>query len=116
MSVVTQDVSYVPAAERVSVEPVGEGIYRIVISYGFVQDPDVPAALELVDQPGLNLKAMNSTTFFLGRETLIASSRPGMAIWRERLFALMSRNAQRATAYFRIPPNRVVELGTQIEL
>jgi KUP system potassium uptake protein len=59
---------------------------------------------------------MNSTTFFLGRETLIASSRPGMAIWRERLFALMSRNAQRATAYFRIPPNRVVELGTQIEL
>ncbi len=67
MSVVTQDVSYVPAAERVSVEPAGEGIYRIVISYGFVQDPDVPSALELVDPPGLDLKAMTSTTFFLGR-------------------------------------------------
>jgi KUP system potassium uptake protein len=116
MSVITQDVSYVPAAERVSVETLGEGIYRMVICFGFVQDPDIPSALELVDEPGLDLKSMNTTTFFMGRETLIASSRPGMAIWRERLFALMSKNAQRATAYFRIPPNRVVELGTQIEL
>ena len=71
--------------------------------------------LRLAKSKGLDLNVME-TTFFLGRETLIPTKRPGMALWREELFAFMSRNAQGATAFFRIPPNRVVELGTQIEL
>ena len=81
-----------------------------------MEDPNVPAALqEIPPESGLRID-INEITFFLGRETLIATSRPGMAIWRERLFAFMSRNALRATAFFRIPPDRVVELGMQIEL
>jgi KUP system potassium uptake protein len=87
-----------------------------VVRYGFAQDPDINEILELAGQQGLEFKMMD-TTFFLGRETLIASRRhKGMAVWREQLFAVMSRNSQRATAFFRIPPNRVVEMGAQIEL
>jgi len=76
---------------------------------------DVPEMLGSVDLPGVSLDP-DHTTFFLGRETLIATERPGMAIWRERLFAWMTRNAQGAALFFRLPPNRVVEVGAQIEL
>ena len=83
--------------------------------FGFTEDPDVQAALALCRPHGLEFELME-TTFFLGRETLISTSRPGMARWRERLFIAMSRSSARAMDFFNIPINRVVELGTQIEL
>ena len=100
---------------RVQVEDFGRGVYRVHVYYGFMQDPGVPDVLAQLKKQGLELELM-STTFFLSRETLIPSKKPGMAIWRERLFALMSRNAQRPTEFFRIPANRVVELGMQVRL
>jgi len=80
-----------------------------------MEDADVPAELQAIKHDGLVFTPME-TTYFLGRETLIATKRPGMALWRERLFAVMARNARPATTFFRLPPNRVVELGAQIEL
>jgi KUP system potassium uptake protein len=115
LAVETMEVSHVPPSERVRVEVLGEGFFRIILHYGFMQDPNIPAALRLVKEPGLELKPAE-TTYFLGRETLIPSKKPGMAMWREHLFASMSRNARPATAFFKLPPNRVVELGAQIEL
>jgi KUP system potassium uptake protein len=115
LSVITEETPHVEAADRVRVEEMGEGLYRVTVHYGFMQDPNLPHALALVKHPGLDLRPAH-TTYFLGRETLIATRRPGMAIWREQLFAVMSRNARSATSFFSIPPNRVVELGTQIEI
>jgi KUP system potassium uptake protein len=86
-----------------------------VIRYGFMEDPDVPAALKFATECGPTFKMMD-TSFFLARQTLIASSRPGMAIWREKLFAWMLRNAESAMEFFRLPTNRVVELGSQVEI
>jgi KUP system potassium uptake protein len=83
--------------------------------YGFMERPNVPEALEQMSRPGLRIDPME-TTYFLGRERLLATDRPGMMLWRERLFAWISRNARPATYYFRLPTSRVVELGTQIEL
>ena len=108
-------VAYVSDDERVHVEPLAPNLYRVVARHGFAEDVDVPTVLARLDGHGLAVDVAQST-FFLGRETLIATNRPGMAIWRERLFARMSRNAQRATKFFRIPPERVCELGAQIEL
>lgn len=111
----TDEIPVVALEDRVQVQSLGADVYRIIATYGFTEDPNIPEMLRLCAKDGLNFK-MGETTFFLGRETLIATKRKGMAIWREKLFAFMSRNAQRATAYFRIPPNRVVELGAQVEL
>jgi KUP system potassium uptake protein len=111
----TEEVPVVDAKDRVTLEELGHGFFRMVMHYGFMEDPDVPAVLRQVKHPNLGLPPMD-TTFFLGRETLIASKKPGMAIWREQLFAIMSRNARTATSFFGLPPNRVVELGAQIEL
>ncbi|MEX2219800.1 MAG: potassium transporter Kup [Phycisphaerales bacterium] len=115
LTVRTEDLAHVPPVERVGAEALGEGFFRVRVRYGFMDEPDIPAALALVPSESLPLDPMQ-VTYFLGRENLIPSSRPGMARWREALFAWMSRNAQSATAYFRLPPNRVVELGAQIEL
>ena len=116
LSVRTDEIPYVAEEERVAIESLGESVYRVVARYGFAEDPDITEIMELSAKQGLEFKMME-TTFFLGRETLIASRRhKGMAVWREQLFAVMSRNSQRATAFFRIPPNRVVEMGAQIEL
>jgi KUP system potassium uptake protein len=109
------DVPKVPAAKRVEIQPLEQDFFRVVARYGFIEDPNVPEILELCRAQGLELRMME-TTFFLGRETLIPTRQPGMALWREALFAWMSRNARSATSFFRIPPNRVVELGVQIEL
>jgi KUP system potassium uptake protein len=118
LTVEIQEVPYVPAEKRFDIETLPRNTFRVLVRYGFAEDPDVPAALRLCGQAGMNGEMrMGETSFFLGRETLIPTRRrKGMAIWRERLFATMSRNAGRATAYFHIPPNRVVELGAQIEL
>jgi KUP system potassium uptake protein len=115
LAAVTQEVPQVPPEERAEVTPLGNGFWQVKLRYGFMEDADVPAALQALGRPELTFKPME-TTYFLGRETLIATKRPGMALWREKLFAAMARNARPATTFFRLPPNRVVELGAQVEL
>jgi KUP system potassium uptake protein len=97
------------------VEPLGQGFFRVTLRYGFMEEPDVPQALAAGAAHGVPID-VGQTTFFLGMETLLSTEREGMPRWRERLFAVMSRNAVRATSFFRIPPERVVELGMHIEL
>jgi KUP system potassium uptake protein len=115
LAIETAELPHVPEEERWSVEGLGNGFFRIVVRYGFMEKPHVPEALARVSAEGLDVSP-GRTTFFLGRETLIPAKRRGMAFWRERLFAVMSRNARPATSFFGLPPNRVVELGAQIEL
>jgi KUP system potassium uptake protein len=115
LSVETEEVPHVPPEERATVEDLEQGFYRITLSYGFMDEPDVPQALHALQPKGLEFKRLE-TTYFLGRETLIPSRKPGMALWREHVFAVMHRNARPATSFFRLPPNRVVEMGAQIEL
>ncbi len=102
--------------ERVVVEPLSNGFWRATLHFGFMEEPNVPAALELMSAAGLRID-LTKVTYFLGRETLIATRKvPGMALWREKLFVAMARNAMNATNYFSLPPDRVVELGTQLEI
>ena len=115
LTVTTARRPYVPLEDQVSVESLGNGLYNVRLRYGFMQDPDVPEALMHAIKLGLELDP-GDVTFFLGRETIIVTKRQGMAVWRERLFILMARNAVRATAFFRLPPERVVELGVQVEM
>ena len=115
LTVVTSDVPHVAEKDRFSVDTLGQGFFRITLRYGFMEEPDVPAALAAGPAHGLPID-LDDTTFFLGLETLLSARRKGMARWRTRIFAIMSRNALRATSFFRIPPERVVELGMQIEL
>jgi KUP system potassium uptake protein len=115
LTVRTHEIPYVAAKDRVQIEPLGEHIYRLIMNYGFAEDPDIPTVLEKIELEGRGFDLPN-TTFFLGGERLLATKRPGMAIWRERLFSRTSRNALGATAFFRVPTERVVEFGTQIEL
>jgi len=115
LMITTQPVPHVSADDQISVRALGQGLFDVVVRYGFMEDPDVPEALARARERGLELDD-EDVTFFLGRETLIVTPAPGMAMWRERLFVLMARNAVRATAFFRLPPERVVELGVQVEL
>jgi KUP system potassium uptake protein len=115
LTVVTSDVPHVPADGRAEVEPLGQGFFRLTLRYGFMEEPDVPDALRLLPAQGFAID-LSDTTFFLGVETLLATRRPGLPLWRERLFVLIARNAVRANAFFKIPPERVVELGMQVEL
>ncbi|NYD90196.1 potassium transporter Kup [Sphingomonas melonis] len=106
---------YWPEAERAINEEMGEGFYRLILRYGFMEEVDVPAALKRVHSCGADFKMMD-TSFFLSRQTLLPSERPGMMLWREKLFAWMLRNAESAMEFFRLPTNRVVELGSQVEI
>ncbi len=115
LTVVTHDVPHVPAAERVTVKRIGKGFHSVIASYGFMDDPDIGDVLGACRVQSLDIR-IEGTTFFLGRETLVTSERHGMAQWRENLFAFMSRNALRATAFFKIPANQVFEVGAQVEL
>ena len=115
LTVKIADVPFVPQGERVKLEQLGHGFHRLVLRYGFMEEPDVPAALALVTGCGDRFKMMD-TSFFLARQTLLPSSKPGMAIWREKLFAWMLRNAESAMEFFRLPTNRVVEVGSQVEI
>ena len=115
LTVATQDVPYVEEAERFAVKDLGNGFYRLTMRYGFLEETDVPAALKRVNNCGGPFEMMK-TSFFLSRQTLLPSARPGMAIWREKLFAWMLRNAASAMEFFRLPTNRVVELGSQLEI
>jgi KUP system potassium uptake protein len=109
------DVPYVEQERRCKSEDLGNGFHRVILKYGFMEEADVPAALAKFDGCGASFKMMD-TSFFLARQTLLASARPGMAIWREKLFAWMLRNAESAMEFFRLPTNRVVELGSQVEI
>ncbi len=115
LTVSTAPVPQVTGDDRVTVESFGHGVYNVRVQYGFMQDPDVPEALEIARTKGVAIDA-DDLTFFLGRETIIVTNRPGMAVWREKLYVLMARNALRATAFFRLPTERVVELGVQVEM
>jgi KUP system potassium uptake protein len=115
LTVRIEDVPFVPSGKRFEFSDLGQGFYRLVLRFGFMQETDVPAALDEVTQCGASFRMMD-TSFFLARQTLIASSRPGMAIWREKLFAWMLRNAESAMEFFKLPSNRVVELGSQVEI
>ena len=115
LTVRIEDVPYVPEEKRVEQQDYGSGFFRVVLRYGFMEEVDVPSALAQLRDCGPQCKMMD-TSFFLARQTLLASSRPGMAIWREKLFAWMLRNAESAMEFFKLPTNRVVELGSQVEI
>lgn len=115
LTVAIQDVPYVDQEKRCAIVDLGQGFFRMTLKYGFLEETDIPAALTRSDLCGGPFEMMK-TSFFLSRQTLIASSKPGMAIWREKLFAWMLRNAASAMEFFRLPSNRVVELGSQVEI
>lgn len=115
LTVAIQDVPFVDESERCSVKDLGQGFYRMSLRYGFLEETDVPAALKRADICGGPFEMMK-TSFFLSRQTLLPSAKPGMALWREKLFAWMLRNAASAMEFFRLPTNRVVELGSQVEI
>ena len=115
LTVQIKDVPFVDDDRQSSTEELGQGFHRVVLRYGFMQTIDVPEALKRVTACGKDFR-MIDTSFFLSRQTLLPSKRPGMAMWREKLFAWMQRNAESAMEFFRLPTNRVVELGSQIEI
>jgi KUP system potassium uptake protein len=116
LTVTTAPTPHVHDEERVTVQALGRGIFNVRIQYGFMEDPNVPEALALARRThGLHMDE-DDVTYFLGRETILVTRKHGMAVWREKLFVLMARNAVRATAYFRLPAERVIELGVQVEM
>jgi KUP system potassium uptake protein len=114
MSVQSEEVPEIPGDERVTLEELGQGFFRLRARYGFMESPDVEEILVCAAEAGLRARPQD-TSFYLGRERLIPRKKGGMMQWRKKLFVLMSRNARSATEFFNIPPNRVVELGTQLE-
>ena len=116
--ILTVDILDEPVAEpkdRKSVEALADGFFLVTLRYGFSEDPNIPLALVSVSQCGFPFDMMD-TTFFLSRESIVSGDRPGMVIWRDRLFEFLARNATSATAFFQIPGNRLIELGTQVEI
>ena len=115
LTVVYEDRPRVPLAERFDLEAYDQGFYRVRLRFGFMEAPDIPCALEQLSEKGIDCPPMQ-TTYFLSRETVIPSERIGMAMWRERLFAVLQKNAGSSLGFFRLPVNRVIELGTQVEI
>jgi KUP system potassium uptake protein len=115
LTVHISDVPYVGEEDRCSIEELGDGFFRVIFNYGFMQETDVPAALKRREMCGGPFDMMQ-TSFFLSRQTLLTAENPGMMIWREKLFAWMMRNAATPMEFFRLPTNRVVELGSQVEI
>ncbi|MBI1921718.1 MAG: potassium transporter Kup [Geobacter sp.] len=116
LTVVTEPVPRIPAEERLEVEKLDQGFFRVIVHYGFMQIPNVPVALRECEPFGLSID-IDTATYYTGRETVMPTEeRFGMALWREKLFSFMARNAQRATAYYHIPPGQVVEIGIIVEI
>ena len=115
LTVQVEEVPYVSQEDRIEMHDLGQNFFRLVVHYGFMQETDIPEALKLVGSCGPQFRMMD-TSFFLARQTLLISDHPGMPIWREKLFAWMLRNAESAMEFFRLPTNRVVELGSQVEI
>ena len=115
LTVVMQEVPYVPEANQVRIEVLGNECYQMNVTYGFKNVPDIPAALFLAQDQGLEFEMME-TSFFIARQTVVANPLRGMALWREHIFVAMSRHARGAADYYQIPSNRVIELGTKVEI
>ena len=115
LTVVVEDTPRVALDRRFEVDAYGDGFFRVVLHYGFTEEPDVPQALTLCHLDELDFSPMR-TTYFLSRETVIPSKRLGMARWRETLFAFLLKNANSNLRFFKLPLNRVIELGTQVEI
>jgi KUP system potassium uptake protein len=115
LNVSTSPTPYIARDDQISFDVIGPGLYKVRIRYGFLQSPNVPQALMRAHEMGVQMTTLDFT-YFLGRETIIVTSRPGMAMWRERIFVLMARNSVRAASYFRLPLERVVELGVPVEM
>jgi KUP system potassium uptake protein len=121
LTIQTREVPFVSKKDNISIQEIIPNFYRILAYYGFMETPKMKHILEACRQKDINFN-VNETTFVLGRETIIATKGPSrpdephMSHWRERLFAVMAKNAQRPTAFFRIPPNQVIEVGIQVEI
>ena len=115
LTVIVEDKPYVTTGNRFLTKDLGHGFYRIKLFYGFMETPDIPAALELCREDGLSFDMME-TTFFISRAMIVIGSKTKMALWRGRLFLGLSKNAMHAADFFRIPANRVIEMGTRIEI
>lgn len=115
LTIITREVPTVLKKDRATIQEVIPNFYRIIVNYGFMETPKMKHILEACRQRDIHFK-IDETTFVLGRETIIANGNPEMSLWRERLFAVMSKHAQRPTAFFRIPPNQVIEVGIQVEI
>ncbi len=115
LSVRTEDIPFVAEHDKLTIKEIGKDIYVVHGCYGFKEEPNLDDIMARCAKQGLSMEMMD-TSFFINRETVIPSNLPGMALWREKLFALLMRNSVRATDHFKIPANRVVEMGTQIEI
>jgi KUP system potassium uptake protein len=115
LAIAGEERPYVPDTERIELRDFGNGFYRLVARFGFMETPDVPNVLERARLAGLSTDPA-TTSYYLGRETLLTGGKSGMARWRKRLFAVMSQNARSPTAFFNLPPGRVIELGMQIAI
>ena len=115
LTVETLDAPTAQYGERTEITALGHEFYRLILRFGFAESPNIPQALQSCEAKGLGFDMMD-TTFFLSRESIIATDRPGMPLWRDKLFVFLVRNASSATAFFRIPGNRLIELGTQVEI
>jgi KUP system potassium uptake protein len=115
LSVITENVPFTIGNQSLTVRDIGHGFYRVISHVGFMQQPNVPRILNRCEKLGLTISA-SDTTYYLGRQTLLTTGKSGMAKWRKLLFSFLARNARTPAAFFRLPPNRVVELGLQIEL
>jgi KUP system potassium uptake protein len=115
VTVIIEDKPYVTKGNRLLITDMGKNFFRVKVFYGFMQVPDVPAALELCAEEGMIIDMM-TTSFFISRALIVSAPNPGMVKWREELFIILSKNAVNAADFFRIPINRVVEMGTRIEI
>ena len=115
LTVAIEEIPHVVEKERLELQEIGQGFYRIILHYGFMQETNVPRELEKVDRCGFPFKPME-TSYFLGRQTLLPTRGAGMGLWREKLFAWMIRNAEAPMEFFELPTNRVVELGSQVQI
>jgi KUP system potassium uptake protein len=115
LTVETEETSHLVDDERYEWKELGHGVYRLLLRFGYMEDPDIPETLQKIESGPVTFGPM-TTSYFLGRETLIPTKRPGMAIWREHLFAWMMRNSSSASTFFSLPANQVIELGAQVEL
>lgn len=115
LTIKTTEVPFVAKDERVEIEVLADNFYRIIALYGFMETPKIKHILDACREAGIPF-SIQETTFVLGRETILPSGPPSLTLWREKIFAIMSRNAERPTAFFKIPPNQVIEVGIQVEI
>jgi KUP system potassium uptake protein len=115
LTIKTLEVPFVNKRDRVQIEPLAPQFYRIIANYGFTEIPKIKHILEACRERGMPFP-IQETTFVLGRETILPTGDPTLSVWREKMFAFMARNAERPTAFFKIPPNQVIEVGIQVEI